>query len=277
MTSAPITSREYKLTLNIDDKLYRDCKLFNFEHLHKIIEWTSTQIGVEMSGKFKHSEQFTVKYMDTPEQDLYHNGWIFRIRNHSGNRDNESDNEYTLKFRSPDRYYTATRDLDFNHHNFSKSIRVHRKFEEDITLDPFSSNFSRSTTVHSKDSLNFRAFDKLLDGWKGVSKLSISPDAPIVSVGGRKVIQEVWKGVVVQLGDVKVNIKIVLWWKKQQKQQKDLLFGEIMFRIKEPKEQYSPECIVDARNFYLKLNQIGLNTGWVSSKGMTKTKYFYSS
>lgn len=263
-----VTSREYKLTLNVDDKLYQDWKSFNFEHLQKIIEWTGKQSKVHVSGKFKPLEQFTVKYMDTPNQDLYKNGWIFRIRKYP-----DPPHEYTLKFRSPDRYYSATKDLHFRG---DKTVKIVKKFEEDITLDPFSSNFSLSTNVFSPNEIDFRLFKNLMSRWNGISELCVDNNAPIVSVGGKKVIQEVWKGVNLQLGQHIVKMKVVLWWKNKTKTKKNLLFGEIMFRIKNEKEKFEENCIIDAHRFYLKLNTLGLNTGWINPSGMTKTRYFYA-
>jgi hypothetical protein len=270
-TSSPITSREYKLTLSVDDKLYKDWKLYDFRHLQHIIEWTCKETGIKCSGTFKSSDQFGVKYMDTPDWSLYRNGWIFRIRRYTS----EPHNEYTLKFRSPDRYYSASKNLKYNNNASTDIDNVANKFEEDITLDPFSSNFSPSCNVFSKKHYSFKSFKKLSDMWEGISDLGVSKNTPIVAVRGRQVLQEVWKGFNIKLGDDTYKIKVVLWWNSTAKSQEDLLFGEIMFRIKSPDEKYSSKTIVDAHNFYLKLNECGLNTGWVSPDGMTKTKYFY--
>ena len=270
ITDSPITSREYKLTLNVNSKLYNDWKSCNFSHLQRMIEWTCMQTDISVAGVFKPFEQFTVKYMDTPNQILYNNGWIFRVRKYSS----DPFNEYSLKFRCSDRYYSASKNLDFNARNF-KSVKIYQKFEEDITLDPFSSNFSPSSNVFCKDELNFKTFKKLRGGWSGISGLDISDNTPIVSVRGLKVIQEVWKGMTVKFGRDVYKIKIVLWWKSSNKLQSDLLFGEIMFRIKSEKEEYPADVIVDAHKFYIMLNTLGLNTGLVSADGMTKTKYFY--
>jgi hypothetical protein len=270
MTSFPITSREYKLTLNVDDKLYKDWKISNFRHLHNLIEWTCKKTNIVISGKFKQCNQFEVKYMDTPDQQLYNNGWIFRIRTYS----TEPCNEYTLKFRSPDRYYSACQDITVNSKRF-KSISVNSKFEEDITLDPFSSNFSPSCTICSSNELDFKSLDKLALSWEGLNKLNVSMESPIVAVRGKQVIQEVWKGVTIKLGDDDVKIRIVLWWSSRCKTDNNLLFAEIMFRLKSKDETYDTNTITDAHHFYENLNKLGLNTGWVSSDGMTKTKYFY--
>lgn len=270
MTTKSVTSREYKLTLNVDDKLYQDWKESKFDHLLRIIKWTCMQTNIKVSGHFDLHDQFTVNYMDTPERDLRKNGWIFRIRRY---KDPVRNNEYTLKFRSPDRYYSAIQNIGFNFPDIATQIDT--KFEEDITLDPFSSKFSPSINVYSEDTLKFKTFKKLTQSFHGLDSLKVDYDSPILSVGGKKVIQEVWKSVYINLGGKSVNLKIVLWWKSLNKTKKDLVFGEIMFRLRDKKEKFSENTIIDAHKFYLMLNTIGLNTGWVSSNGTTKTEYFY--
>jgi len=269
--SLPITSREYKLTLNVNDKIYTDWNLHNFKQLKSIIEWVCKKTNVSISGKFKLRSQFNVEYMDTPEQELYNNGWIFRIRKKS----TEPHNEYTLKFRSHDRYYSACQDIRFNLNSSNANKVARYKFEEDITLDPFSSNFSQSCSIHSQNDIDFTSIDNMIDGWKILNKLSIEQSTPIVVVKNRRVIQEVWTGVTVKLGDDDVKMKVVLWWNSNNKKPKDLLFAELMFRIRSKDENYNAHTIIDAHKLYEKLNTIGLNIGLVSSDGMTKTKYFY--
>jgi hypothetical protein len=262
-----VTSREYKLTLNVDDKLYKDWKTYGFSHIQQLLEWSCEQTNIKLSGKFKPFDQFVVSYLDTPDQVLYNNGWIFRARKYSS----DPHNEYTLKFRCSDRYYSASKDIKFK----GNADRVEYKFEEDLTIYPFSSNFSPSCNVYSDTKLKFDSFKKLADGWSGISNLDVSSKAPIVPVRGIQVIQEVWKGVNVKLGEDTYKIRVVLWWKNTAKAQNDLLFGEIMFRLKSSNEGYSNDKIIDAHNLYLTLNKFGVNTGWISSDGMTKTKYFY--
>lgn len=280
-----ITSREYKLTLNVDDKLYQDWDRYKFNQLLKIIQYAAMQTKVQCSGKFKPSDQFTVQYLDTPEQDLYKNGWIFRYREYPPT--NKYPHEHTLKFRSGDRYYSATKNIEFDPSSItstdSQSMMIYNKFEEDITITPFSSNFSPSTNVYSKHNTvsQYDTFGKLTEVFPGLNECQqhtyINQSTPIVPVRGKKVIQEVWKGLTVKLGDVNAKLKIVLWWEPHTKDRRSLLFGEIMFRLKEPKEKFSGSTIIDAHNFYLKLNEIGLNTGWFNSDGgMTKTKHFYN-
>jgi len=269
MSLKPVTSREYKFTLNVNDKLYQDWKTFKFDHILRMIEWTCNQTNIGMLGNFGLYEQFTVNYMDTPKQDLYKNGWIFRVRKY---KDPTPNYEYTLKFRSPDRYYSAAQILNVNHMNRSK---INVKFEEDITLDPFNSNFSPSINLYSENILKFKNFKKLTQTFNKLNNVNVDPETPIVNVGGKKVIQEVWKSVFLTLGDTIVNLKIVLWWGNPRKRKEDLVFGEIMFRLRNKKEKYSKNSIVDAHKFYNMLNKIGLTTGWISSNGLTKTEYFY--
>jgi hypothetical protein len=274
-----VTSREYKITLNVDEKLFQDWDRCGFEHLLKIVKFAALQARVKCSGKFKPFNKFIVQYNDTPNLDLYKNGWIFRKRKY---RDEETyPYEYTLKYRSPDRYLSATKDISPSSTFINnKSMNVYHKFEEDITLDPHKSNYSPSTNIYIKHSFPFKKFGTLLSVFPGLKQLKVGDETPLFGVQGKKVIQEVWKGVTMKLGESDIKLKIVLWWdivpsERKERKTPNLLFGELMFRLKSSKEKYPKKTIIDAHKFYYKLNDIGINTGWVNTHGVTKTKYFY--
>ena len=266
----PLTSREYKITLNANNRLYKDWSQHDFSHLQTLITYTCDNLDIEYSGECKLYEQFAVTYMDTPEWDLYKNGWIFRIRRYYS----KPANEYTIKFRSPDRYFSATKNVDCKL-TYKDVSSIEYKFEEDITADPFHSNFSPSCNVFTNDLLGLSTFEKASNVFPGIADLNLKENTPLTSVKNKQILQEVWKGLNVKFGHNTYKIKIVLWWSSISKKPKDLVFGEIMFRLKSKHEDYSKYDIIDAHNFYLKLNEYGLNTGWVDPQGMTKTRFVY--
>lgn len=142
----PVTSREYKLMLNVDHFSDHQEGVKDFwELVEFIVERKHGQTITPKKGKglFKLEKRNT-QYLDTPSLTLYHNNFILRLREELDDDGTIDEYKLTLKYRSADRYDAAHQDLTVEHPE-----KDSLKFEEDI-VPPFNSKFSNSISIKSK-------------------------------------------------------------------------------------------------------------------------------
>src|SRR5215203_2770104 len=134
-SNRPVTSREYKLMLNVDR--FRD-RGQAYQEFFGLLDFLVGKEGGSVEKDKDAEECRQTSYLDTPELALHQQGFALRLREES---DDAEGFQVNLKYRDPDRYVSAAQDVS--------SPRADKtKFEEDI-LPPFTSRFSHSTSIDS--------------------------------------------------------------------------------------------------------------------------------
>jgi hypothetical protein len=178
----PVTSREYKLMLNIDRFKQEQERATAFFDLLKFLVKKN---GGTIAEKQDKSERRNTSYLDTPELALHQRGFALRVREE---KDPNSGFQLNLKYRAADRYLSASQ-------NLSTTGDGKSKFEEDI-LPPFVSKFSHSATIKRDTEFNLNSVKDVTALFPGVQDLGIDPDTPIRTVNAfqaREVVQKLGK------------------------------------------------------------------------------------
>src|SRR5215211_209226 len=105
ISNRPVTSREYKLMLNVD----------RFEDRERASEVFLSLLGFLVSKERgsvveeqNEEERRQTSYLDTPEGALRQQGFALRLREED---DDEEGFQINLKYRASDRYISAAQDL----------------------------------------------------------------------------------------------------------------------------------------------------------------------
>jgi len=140
ISNRPVTSREYKLMLNVDRFKDREQASQEFLSLLDFLVKKERGSAVEEQNDEEQNEEERrqTSYLDTPEGALHQQGFALRLREED---DDEEGFQINLKYRASDRYISAAQDL-------SSPQKGKTKFEEDI-LPPFISKFSHSTSIET--------------------------------------------------------------------------------------------------------------------------------
>ena len=186
-----------------------------------------------------------------------------------------------LKYRSPDRYLAAGRDVSCTQDVDEKDL----KFEEDI-LPPFASKFSASVsfksgeppafvtkTDHIKDNA---VVGHLVDLFPGLKRLGIPADTSLCPANGftaHEVVQYIGK---LELADTTLKLALSHWYLQESEEDYPLV-TEFSFdydlpeeqRSRDELEQFSPDLVRGADQFYDSLQSY---TAWLSPAGLTKTR-----
>jgi hypothetical protein len=131
-----ISAREYKVLLRADRFSGDEIAIADAAAAFwRGLRGASEGIVLDVDGGLAVGERRLIRFYDTPDLCLRRNDYIFRERIDaaSGRR------EAMLKFRHPDRYFAASRDL-------ISEGGGQTKFEEDIKI-PFQGLYSHSTTL----------------------------------------------------------------------------------------------------------------------------------
>lgn len=130
----PITSREYKLMLNVDrfaDPARGAAELWN------VTKFILAKLEGKVVEEQQEEDERRTWYLDTDGAVLRSRGLTLRVR------DEGKKHKVTLKLRAADRYVAAAADLT------TTADKAEWKFEEDI-LPPFASRFAHSVSVGTK-------------------------------------------------------------------------------------------------------------------------------
>lgn len=158
----PLTSREYKFMLRserFDDLEKGVDQLWGtvVDLLNQITRGKDLSIKHQWKGTWDRSEWRKTHYCDVVGHLLKSNNFIFRVRE-EGEDDKTKEYKLTLKFRSPDRFLSASKDMKAKRKSYKKLKDTDKKskFEEDIVPDTsrgglsFKSKFSSSTSLEGK-------------------------------------------------------------------------------------------------------------------------------
>ncbi len=170
----PITSREYKLMLNVT--LFKEREL-GVHEFWKLVESLAIRQGARIiksdnGRKLYKEEQKKTYYLDTASQELKRNGFIVRVRE----EEKKGIKEYklTLKYRSEDRYLSASQNLSVDPLDILEIKKdLKEKFEEDI-IPPFKSKFSRSISLKSETEFDLDTIGQLASIFTNLKELNIS-------------------------------------------------------------------------------------------------------
>lgn len=285
-----VTSREYKLPLNTERFRARAAGTQAFWNLVVFLagqQDLEVVPGDEDPDKEENPQgeekRRTVQYLDTAGFELQRQGAIVRLRYESKEK---KPYKVMLKYRSPDRYLAASRDVSCTRDVDERDL----KFEEDI-LPPFISKFSASVSFKSVDPVAFVArtdhikpdavAGQLVDLFPGLRNLGVSSEAPIRSANGFKAHE-----VVQYIGKLKVadtTLKLALsHWYLQESEEDFPLVTEFSFdydlpeekQSKDKLEQFAPDLVRDADQLYDSLQSY---TAWLSPAGLTKTRLAFES
>jgi hypothetical protein len=133
ISNCPVTSREYKLMLNVDR--FKDREQASGVFL-SLLDFLVRKERGRIVEEQNEEERRQTSYLDTPEGALRQQGFALRLREED---DDEDEFQINLKYRASDRYISAAQD-------FSSTQGGKTKFEEDI-LPSFISKFSHSTSI----------------------------------------------------------------------------------------------------------------------------------
>src|SRR5215213_7682519 len=160
-----VTSREYKLMLNVDR--FKDREQASQEFLSLLdflVKKEGGSVVEEQNDEERYEEEKRqTSYLDTPERALYQQGFALRLREEDD--DDEEGFQINLKYRASDRYISAAQDL-------SSPQDGKTKFEEDI-LPPFVSKFSHSTSIETDTVPELDTMNKVMALFPGLRELDI--------------------------------------------------------------------------------------------------------
>ena len=276
-----VTSREYKLMLRPDRFGDRRRGAEAFWNLVRFL--IQEKQGNEVYREQDEELRRLTWYLDTPGADLRGLGFVLRVREES---DSEKPFKVTLKYRAPDRYVAAGKDLSCR----EKIKKKNDKFEEDI-LPPFASKFARSVAFRAEELPALETMERVTDLFPGLAALQIPPNTPIGAVKGFKVHELAHR--IGQLGfirmpaleaaaepDFLVKCCLTFWYLLGEDDEWPLA-AEFSFDYDLPKgelehndrlEHFSPKVVAGTNVFFRSLQK---QVGWLDRSGTTKTAYAF--
>src|SRR5215204_1777898 len=264
ISNRPVTSREYKLMLNMDR--FKDREQASQEFL-SLLEFLVEKEGGTIVEKQNEEERRYISYLDTPEGALHQQGFALRLREEA---DDEEEFQLNLKYRASDRYISAAQDL-------SSPQEGKTKFEEDI-LPPFISKFSHSTSIETDADPELGSMQKVMDLFPGLRKLDIDENIPVETVNDFEVLEVVRKLCKLKFGDAPIIKASLSFWYLTGEEDEWPLVGEFSFDYDVPDsgadedelETYPPQVVEGANRLF---NALQKQEGWISFSTTTKTAF----
>ena len=260
MPMLAISRREYKVML--DDRLFVDRKEAAASFCRDLHSLAKRLRKVECDGEFDGSDKREIVFLDTIDETIHLNGFVFRQRT-----DVEvGKTEYTLKCRSPDRYVAAAAEV-----SAGKGFKGDEKFEEDIGA-PFVSRYSHSNTVENQDkepetvkeaARLFPSLAKLRrDGDECPDRLELRP------VNAMRAFERVLRGPMLVFDKTEAEVALILWSDGAKGRP---LVAEFSFRYKHKEEDFDAKAARLAMEFFKELQRMD----WCLPEGRTKTQFAY--
>ena len=263
-----VTSREYKVMLLAQrfdgDEAAMRAQVGAF---WKEVGQRLSELNIPVEGEFNEVKaRRLIRFFDTEEHQLNADQYIVRER-----EDVETgEREVTLKFRHPDRYIAADRQMDPADAEDYKT-----KFEEDVK-PPFTSVYSFSTTQPLKSGAVLQQVRDVADLFPGLNDdLDELPVAqPLVLVSDFVGHEIVLEGASILLGkkDIASECAVVVWY-DQGAQDTTPVVAEFSFKYGDELEDYRGTI---ARDAYAVLGMLQSSlTDWVDPNPITKTAFVY--
>ena len=257
----PVTSREYKLLLNVERFHDRATGAAQFLGL---LELLVARAGGQITARQDKVEQRRTSYLDTVGLNLQREGFVLRLREELPA---SALWQINLKYRSPDRYLAAVCDL-------SGPGDSKIKFEEDI-LPPFVSKFSHSNTIKVGAEPTLETLEQaiaLFPGLKGIALPTATKIATVNDFIAEETVLKVRKFTFTDALELKASLS---FWYHDPAQKGWPLVVEFSFDYDTPNpveesqlEHYPPSVVNGATSLYAALQR---QEGWLSVNSTTKT------
>jgi hypothetical protein len=266
ISNHPVTSREYKLMLNVDR--FKDREQASQEFL-SLLDFLVSKEGGSVVEVQNEEERRQTSYLDTPERALHQKGFALRLREED---DDEQEFQINLKYRASDRYISAAQDL-------SSTQEGKTKFEEDI-LPPFVSKFSHSISIETDRAPELGTMNKVMDLFPGLRELDIDENTPVETVNDFKVLEVDRKLCKLEFDeDPEIKASLSFWYLTGEEDEWPLV-GEFSFDYdvldseadREKLEVY-PHRVVEGANRLF--NALQKQEGWLSFSTTTKTAFAF--
>lgn len=264
-----VKSREYKLML--DQRSFRDWKEGAERFWSEVKEFVEP-LGLKFTGSLGEPKERTVEFLDTEDHTIRANGYVLRRRVKKSGK-----GEYTLKYRTEDRYEAAGADVSTN----PPGDKV--KFEEDIA-PPFRSRYSHSSKIDqaddAPDSLGQAA--KLFPALGQLRRdgMTCPPSTRLSAVNGIRAFERVLEEKGLDLLGQKIDVALILWSNGPTGRP---LVAEFSFRYPAEKDDggepggnekdFTASLSRNARKLFSTLQRMD----WAHPQAMTKTEYVYRS
>lgn len=265
LPNRPVTSREYKLMLDVNRFKERSEGTGAFFRLLKFL--LAKEGAVLLKEQNKTDERRLTSYLDTPAMDLSRSNYSLRVRDESQSGDGFN---IDLKYRSVDRYLSASRDV-------SSGIDGEMKFEEDI-VPAFASRFSHSNKIPSPAKPVVDTIGDAAAIYPGLAALGIDPSAPVVKTNGFEAAEVVRKLCKFGFGTSPIEIKASLsFWYLPGDEGLWPLVAEFSYDYDVPVkpaetdlEIFPTETVFGANRIFAALQN---QASWIDAGGTTKTAF----
>ncbi len=288
-TNLPITSREYKLMLNVTHFKERERGVREFWELVKFL-------AIKQGAKITEPEDETIwyelearktYYLDTETLELQRQGFIVRVREEE--KEQKKKYKLTLKYRSSDRYLSASQHLATAQTSELQQAKIEPKFEEDI-LPPFRSKFSNSISIKSKQKINLNTIDDFKTIFPSLKELNIADQQELKIVNNFIANEAVFKlnyRIIFnqRVKDFQIKPCLSFWYLLGNNKQELPLVGEFSFDYDlEPKqleslakdnnelEIFAPQVVRGANQLFTAIQK---QVNWLNFNSTTKTSYAY--
>jgi hypothetical protein len=270
ISNHPVTSREYKLMLNMDR--FKDREQASQEFLSLLdflVEKEGGSVVEEQNDEERNEEEKRqTSYLDTPERALRQQGFALRLREEDDN--DEEEFQINLKYRASDRYISAAQDV-------SSPQEGKTKFEEDI-LPPFVSKFSHSTSIETDTDPELDTMNKVMALFPGLKELNIDENTPVETVNDFKVLEVDRKLCTLTFGEEPIIKASLSFWYLTGENDEWPLVGEFSFDYdvldseaeREKLETYPRQVVEGANRLF---NALQKQEGWLSFSTTTKTAF----
>jgi CYTH domain len=269
-----VTSREYKLMLNVDRFADRER---GTRQLWAMVEFLVDKAGGVVSEQQDEEETRETFYLDTPGHDLRQRGLALRVRREKEEKKGKKEKEkkkrkVTLKLRETDRYLAAAFDLR------TTAKDPEWKFEEDI-LPPFAGAFAHSVSFETKTDPEVDSVADLVTLFPGLRGLSLPAGTSVGTVNGftaREIARKLGK---VRFGDETLVKAMASFWYLAGAPGDYPLVAEFSFDYDAPGstdalEQFPPRVVRGSNDLFASLQR---QSGWLDLTGTTKTAAAYAS
>lgn len=265
-----ITSREYKIMLHPAQLQGNPAEIAGaamsfWQSFRRAI----ADIALDADGRLAVEERRLIRFFDTSGQRLRRNDCILRERV----GDASGEREVTLKFRHPDRYLAASRDVAPMPGRDART-----KFEEDIKA-PFQVLYSRSTTQAVGAGHGLARLDDACRLFPSLPALLGHGDAgeAIAPVANRTFRELVLTGAGFQIcrsPRVEAKCALIVWHDASRDRQLPEV-AEFSFRYGDDHEAYGGKSVRRAYGIFRILQESPALAAWVDPTGATKTALAY--
>src|SRR5215210_5844617 len=264
ISNSPVTSREYKLMLNVNR--FKDREQASQEFL-SLLDFLVRKERGSVVEEQNEEERRQTSYLDTLEGALRQKGFALRLREED---DDEEEFQINLKYRASDRYISAAQDL-------SSPQEGKTKFEEDI-LPPFVSKFSHSTSIETDADPELGSMQKVMAFFPGLRELNIDENTPVETVNDFKVLEVARKLCKLKFGDEPLIKASLSFWYLTGEEDEWPLVGECSFDYdvldngadEDELEMYPLQVVEGANRLF---NALQKQEGWLSHSTTTKTAF----